>query len=353
MRRNPTSNLAFIDIMSCGLGAVILILVLLKNHQTAPDALLEQDQSALDQQIADLLSQQQASMAKAQADQSEQSKLDQEITQVRAKQSVISVIKSNTLSTIERLQLKIQASQRSLDALTAEAKSNRIETTTKRQEEYLVGLNIEGQRIAILVDSSASMTARELIKVTSYKVQSDAKRKSAAKWQRTLRIVQWLLARAPEDSELLVMSFSDKALIQSKPKWLSVKDKKALAKTMQAVESVAPYGATNLEQAINKVLKHSPDAIYLITDGLPTQGLGQASILSSGGCGGITSSKKTVSGECRVTLLRRAASLTNSFKGKLSIILLPLEGDPQAAPELSKWVLSTGGTLISPAASWP
>ena len=342
MRRNPTYNLAFIDIMSCGLGAVILILVLLKNHQTAPDALLEQDQSALDQQIADLLSQQQASMAKTQADQSEQSKLDQEITQVRAKQSVISVIKSNTLSTIERLQLKIQASQRSLDALTAEAKSNRIETTTKRQEEYLVGLNIEGQRIAILVDSSASMTARELIKVTSYKVQSDAKRKSAAKWQRTLRIVQWLLARAPENSELL-----------SKPKWLSVKDKKALAKTMQAVESVAPYGATNLEQAINKVLKHSPDAIYLITDGLPTQGLGQASILSSGGCGGITSSKKIVSGECRVTLLRRAASLTNSFKGKLSITLLPLEGDPQAAPELSKWVLSTGGTLISPAASWP
>jgi len=33
--------------------------------------------------------------------------------------------------------------------------------------------------------------------------------------------------------------------------------------------------------------------------------------------------------------------------------LLPLEGDPQAAPELSKWVLSTGGALISPAATWP
>ena len=350
MRRNPTSNLAFIDIMSCGLGAVILILVLLKNQQATPDELVELDQTALDQQIAALLSQQQATMAKTEAEQAVLSKLDQEINELRAKQSVISSIKSSTLSTIERLKLNIQSSQQSL---TPEENINPIATQTVRQEEYLVGLNIEGQRIAILVDSSASMTARELITITNYKVQSEAKRRSAAKWQRTLRIVQWLMARAPADSELLVMSFSDEAIIQSQPQWISVKDEKALAMTYQAVQSVTPYGATNLEKAIAKVLRQRPDAIYLITDGLPTQGLSQTSLLSSGGCGGITGSKKIVSGECRVTLLQQAARLTNSFSGKLSIILLPLEGDPQAAPELSKWVLRTGGTLISPAVTWP
>ncbi len=353
MRRNPTSNLAFIDIMSCGLGAVILILVLLKNQQTTPDELVELDHAALDQQIAALLSQRQATMAKTEAKQSALLKLDQEINDLRARQSVITSIKTTTLSTIERLKLKIQSSQQGLSTLMSEEKINPIETQTIRQEDYLVGLNIEGQRIAILIDSSASMTARELITITNYKVQSEAKRRSAAKWQRTLRIVQWLMARAPEDSELLLMSFSDEAIIQSQPKWISVKDEKALAVTQTAVQSLTPYGATNLEKAIAKVLRQRPDAIYLITDGLPTQGLSEASILSSGGCGGITASKKTVSGECRVTLLRQAASLTNSFRGKLSIILLPLEGDPQAAPELSKWVLNTGGTLISPAATWP
>ena len=81
------------------------------------------------------------------------------------------------------------------------------------------------------------------------------------------------MARAPEDSELLVMSFSDQAIIQSQPKWISVKDEKALAVTQKAIRSVTPYGATNLERAMAKVLKQRPDAIYLITDGLPTRGL--------------------------------------------------------------------------------
>ena len=350
MRRNPTSQLAFIDIMSCGLGAVILILVLLKNQQVTPDELLELDHAALDQQIATLLTQRQATMAKTEAEQSALSELDQEINDLSARQSVMSTIKATTLSLIERLELKIQSSQKILSTQMSE---QNIETQTIRQEDYLIGLDIEGQRIAILVDSSASMTARELITITNYKVQSEAKRRSADKWQRTLRIVQWLMARAPEDSELLLMSFSDQAIIQSQPDWISVKDEQALAVAQKAMQSVTPYGATNLEKAIVKVLKQRPDVIYLITDGLPTQGLSKTSILSSGGCGGITASKKKVSGECRVTLLRKAADLTQSFQGKLSIILLPLEGDPQAAPELSKWVLSKGGTLISPAASWP
>ena len=122
MRRNPTSNLAFIDIMSCGLGAVILILVLLKNQQTTPDELVELDHAALDQQIAALLSQRQATMAKTEAEQSALSKLDQEINDLRARQLVITSIKTTTLSTIERLKLKIQSSQQGLSRLMAEEK---------------------------------------------------------------------------------------------------------------------------------------------------------------------------------------------------------------------------------------
>ncbi|MDB0063977.1 hypothetical protein N9F47_02205, partial [Gammaproteobacteria bacterium] len=124
MRRNPISNLAFIDIMSCGLGAVILILVLLKNQQTTPDEMIELDHAALDQQIAALLSQRQATMAKTEAKQSELSKLDQEINDLRARQSVITSIKTTTLSTIERLKLKIQSSQQGLSTLMAEEKIN-------------------------------------------------------------------------------------------------------------------------------------------------------------------------------------------------------------------------------------
>ena len=38
MRRTETSTLAFLDVMACGLGAVILILVVLK-QQAPPDTL--------------------------------------------------------------------------------------------------------------------------------------------------------------------------------------------------------------------------------------------------------------------------------------------------------------------------
>jgi hypothetical protein len=38
---------------------------------------------------------------------------------------------------------------------------------------------------------------------------------------------------------------------------------------------------------------------------------------------------------------------------KVNVILLPIEGDPQASPEFWNWTASTGGLLISPAESWP
>ena len=38
---------------------------------------------------------------------------------------------------------------------------------------------------------------------------------------------------------------------------------------------------------------------------------------------------------------------------KTNIILLPLEGDPQAPQGYWHWAAATGGMMISPASSWP
>jgi hypothetical protein len=38
---------------------------------------------------------------------------------------------------------------------------------------------------------------------------------------------------------------------------------------------------------------------------------------------------------------------------RISIVLMPLEGDPDAAPLFSKWALSKGGVMLSAAKDWP
>ena len=57
MRRPEGFNLAFLDIMACGLGAVVLILVLLKNQEGASAEVQQEpvvDVAALEQQISKL-----------------------------------------------------------------------------------------------------------------------------------------------------------------------------------------------------------------------------------------------------------------------------------------------------------
>ena len=66
-----------------------------------------------------------------------------------------------------------------------------------------------------------------------------------------------------------------------------------------------------------------------MTDGLPTRSLSSPGLLS--GCSKNSTGK--VSGECRKRLF--AASLRNAAPPagrKVHVILLPLEGDPEAAP---------------------
>jgi hypothetical protein len=82
-----------------------------------------------------------------------------------------------------------------------------------------------------------------------------------------------------------------------------------------------------------------PDNIFLITDGLPTQG----DKAPKGG---------TVSGRERLRIFNRA--INHILPGiPVNTMLLPLEGDTAAAGAFWGMAIATRGAFITPARDWP
>jgi hypothetical protein len=354
MRRPEGFNLAFLDIMACGLGAVVLILVLLKNQEGA-SAQVEQtpavDVAALEQQISELTAEVDQLQQKIDSQTNQSS---QEADKTAAIIAQLQIIKSQAQAKaqeLKKLQQALTVANKGLNSKLAELQNSNIEIKQQRAQEFLIGLEVKGERIAILVDSSSSMLAETLIDITLFKAKGASDRQNAAKWKRTKASAKWLLANVPQGSEFRLFQFSDQVKEVTNG-WSKANTPQALVNAQNLIEKIDPAGGTNVEDAVSTVLKLNPSSIYVITDGLPTIGKRAQSIVPSGGCGGITG-KSRVSGECRASLFTDVESLSSSYGGTISVILLPLEGDPAAAPLYTRWTLAHRGTLLSPAKGWP
>ena len=354
MRRPEGFNLAFLDIMACGLGAVVLILVLLKNQEGA-SAQVEQtpavDVAALEQQISELTTE--IGQLQQQID-SQTNQSSQEADKTAALIAQLQLIKSQAKAKsqeLKKLEQALIAANRGLNSKLSELQNSNIEIKQQNAQEFLIGLEVKGERIVVVVDSSSSMLAETLLDITLFKAKEAKDRKQAAKWIRTKKAAKWLLANIPQGSEFRVFQFSEQVKEVTNG-WSKANTSKALVDAQSLLEKIDPKGGTNVENAISTIIKLNPSSIYVITDGLPTIGKRAQSIIPSGGCGGITG-KSRVSGECRVSLFADVESLSSSYGGTISVILLPLEGDPAAAPLYTRWTLAHRGTLLSPAKGWP
>ncbi|MFS8609792.1 MAG: VWA domain-containing protein, partial [Gammaproteobacteria bacterium] len=79
--------------------------------------------------------------------------------------------------------------------------------------------------------------------------------------------------------------------------------------------------------------------IYLIVDGLPTMG-------------SVMPTRPGVSGRERVAHFERAVREL-PINVPVNVILLAMEGDPNAAPAYWLLALNTGGSMLAPAEDWP
>ncbi len=336
--------------MSCGLGAVILVFMLVKQKVAeAPAEIdnLKKDISTLEQvrdESQQRLDEIRQTLAKENID----------ITSMRvklvAKRADLSEKNANLLSASAGL----DTLKKNITKIKVPKKQDVIESNQVNEEEYLLGLKIEGRKIAILVDVSASMTNQKLIDIIRTKSSSDKTKVNAPKWVRTRRILEWMLARLPKYSDIVVIGFSDKAKQFGGSGWMKASNAGSIKSILNDANATVPQGSTNLQKGLDAVKKFSPTNLYVITDGLPTKGESRfASLNPFSSCSSLTGSAKTISGECRKRLFRQTIIESGRLGAQVDVLLLPIEGDPEAAYEYWAWASSQGGIMISPAGNWP
>ena len=338
--------------MSCGLGAIILILMLVKYQSELPD----DQSSALQADIAVLELQNRQSQQSVETLQSQSDNTQTALAQLNAQLSEL-LAKINTEKAISQsLKAQIAKLQTQADTL-PQTPPNPVPVINEGLEDYLLGLKVEGRKIVILVDSSASMTEERIIDIIRYKVASATERLQSPKWQRTQRIVEWLIAKVPDASDYKIIHFAEKAAVIGGNDWKKGGNLKDAAMVLSEFKQIIPDGGTNLHAAVALMRSTAVgfSNVYLVTDGLPTQGgtKGIKAISSFfSGCTSIVGTARKISGECRVKLLD---DIIKSYKERapINVILLGLEGDSYAAGAFWQWTAASDGLLISPESSWP
>lgn len=355
----PAFSVSFLDIMSCGLGAMVLLFLIIKHNAnaTVPAASTPPDQrgevSLLDKEVLEGrqgLAELRNTIAELEQQKVIAEGLSRRIQeQIREAQGDTDARRaSSATDELAALEAQVQDLERKKQQLEQERDKTGEHTRTFSGEgtrQYLTGLLIGGERILVLLDTSASMLDETLVNVIRRKNMTDARRTGSVKWRQAVATLDWLTTRFPVGSKFQVYLFNTDvkaALPGTEGQWLSVSDAARLDAAVAAGKDAVPEGGTSLQRAFQAVarLRPLPDNVYLITDGLPTQGLTPA---RSGG---------KVSGNERFKLFNAAANQLPAGV-PMNTILLPMEGDPMAAFSFWGLAVASGGSFLSPAADWP
>lgn len=357
---NPL-NLSFLDVMCCGLGAVILLVMLLSGQVVQKREEKVEDQQGELVRVTALYDSARAHLNNQKrgttAAEIESGKIEQQINELNAR---IEEAKQKTEATSEAIREKERAIKaiekgkvalenaikvlKSRKPVDAETGKRLVGFTGDGQRQYLTGLKLGGDRTLILVDASASMLDESIVNIIRRKLSSAASRRDAPKWRRVVRSAHWLVANLQPGKRFQLYFFNTEAqpaIDGTDNKWLSTGDADQLSKSIDALREVAPEKGTSLHKAfaVARRLNPPPDSIILLTDGLPTQGLNA------------TGASK-ISGEERLRLFETArAQLPSGIP--INTLLFPIEGDPAAAEAFWRLAIVTQGSFMTPARNWP
>jgi hypothetical protein len=363
-RRRTTEvfTLSFLDCICCGFGAVILFYTIVSaqsgvTQTRATDALAAQV-NRLDRQVLtgtrnlaalrNTLDKTRTEVASA----SEQSNML--AAKLSSQKSQVSNYDATHLSQQERIE-KLRADIQALQAGTKRLEGGSDELAPPGQDvtafrktggdrRYITGLRMHGRRILILLDVSASMLHEDIVSILRLRNADDAQKRAAAKWQRAVETVHWLLTQVPPGSSYQIYTFNTKAqplLADSAGKWLAGGDLPQVARGLEVLHTIVPADGTSLYNAFaaTRTLSPLPDQIVLITDGLPTQGK-------------TAGTRKLVDSDARVRLFDEAVGQLPQ-RVPIDSVLLPMQGDPEAAHRFWHLARTTDGSLLMPAKDWP
>lgn len=357
-RRFDVFSMSFLDVMSCGFGAVVLIFLII-NHATEVEfetvnqdllsAIRKLDYEVENGELNLAEIRQRVEATRKRIENAHERRITITDT-LDTRRDQLTLLKAETLARIEHLnQLKTDVESREEDVERLQSDAEEDEGAAVRtfigegDRQYLTGLRVGGSRILIAVDTSASMLDDTIVNVIRRRNMDDARKRAAPKWQRTIATVEWLAAQLPLESEFQIIGFNTAAapMMPDAADWLAVADPKVLDASIDALKAATPTGGSSLENLALAIadLSPLPDNVYLITDSLPTQGTRKPR-------------GNTVSGRQRMSLFRDAIGRIPP-NIPINVILLPMEGDPLAAAAF--WDLSqvSGGAFLAPSDDWP
>ncbi|HBH11055.1 MAG TPA: VWA domain-containing protein [Gammaproteobacteria bacterium] len=340
--------------MSCGLGAVVLVFMLVKYNTT--DSVTEKDFLKNDiQQLEEKREELEITLQKLIDTYSVE---NQEIQSIQKRIADQKKLLSNKDSNISQMKKDLAQLKKDIKDTKVEKKTDTIKIENKGEENYILGLKVEGKKIVILLDASASMTNEKLINIIKVKNGSKEDKLKASKWLRTKKIIGWLLARLPASSEVMVIAYNDDIHFLGGRNWIGRGSSEDIQSILKDLAVLIPEGGTNLQKGLRTARNFKPTNLYLITDGLPTIGESRFSGLNPfATCNSLLGKSSKISGECRIKLFQHSIyeNMPPGVIGtpRINVILLPIEGDPDAVNEYWAWSSATGGLLISPASDWP
>ena len=356
-RRFNVFSLAFLDVMSCGFGAVVLVFLII-NHRIDDegkdvDRDLLSESRLLDYQILtgkkDLVDLQElvedAKKRVADANRELLAKIEDrdrrrdELDELDAKTAAERESVEELTSDVEDREQDVKRLQADEERLSG---TRLLEVEGEGDRQYLTGLYVGGRHVLIALDASASMLDETIVQVIRRRNMSRERQLNAPKWERARKTVKWLAAQIPLESNFQVLLYGDEArFVLPETGWIPVSDVRTLDNAFDTLDETVPGGGTNLEGLFDVVggMRPLPDNVFLVTDGLPTRGNRKPR-------------SSTVDGRQRVRFFNDAARLWPAGV-PVNVIMFPMEGDWQAPAAYWRLAASNGGTYMSPSRDWP
>ena len=358
-RRLSVFSLSFLDVMSCGFGAVVLIFLII-NHETEEKAevvnkdllaeirLLDYRVRNGEENLFELRERLDATRAGLDNSDRKLASTENDLLQTRNQFGELSERSRAEEESLNELKTDVRDREEDLERLRAVNAANDGMSVRgfagEGDRQYLTGLKVGGNNILIAVDASASMLDETIVNVLRRRNMPEQRQRLSPKWQRAVNTVEWLSAQLPLDSEFQLFAFNTTAnslLDGSGDQWVPLGDGRDLEAAIGRLKDVIPAQGTSLIGLVTKLrnLDPLPDNVYLIIDSLPTQGMRSPR-------------RPVISGSDRLGLFRDALrELPNQVP--INVIMFPMEGDPLAAAAFWNLARTSGGAFMAPSRDWP
>lgn len=358
-RKTQTFSMSFLDVISCGFGAVVLFYTIISAqaglYRIKENSELTAEAKKLEQEVLDgykHLAELKNALDSTEDRTVRAAGLSREMLEkLRITQEELARYEHDTLArreSLERLKADLKQLEESTRRLRAAAPKEgggeaRAPVLDKQQ---FVTLRITGERVLVLVDASASMLDETVVNVIRLRNMPPERRVASAKWQQALNTVYWVATRLPKTAQFQVYAFDTqpRPIVEgSAGRWLNAGDAGQVEVALAALRKTAPTGGTSLHNAfaVIKQFSPAPDNVILITDGLPTQG-DKPPLM-----------RTLVTPEQREDLMKDAVKSLQPSPPPVNVVLLPMEGDPSAPIYFWRLARATGGGFLSPAKDWP